>query len=157
MMKDITWHDRWNDVIRDVLFPDEVLKELMLIPATNRKNIKTFIEKYFVEDALPDELVTDEDVRILYYETEGSSIGHPNIIQKYLEFDIFVKNASLYNATNDRLQRRDKLILARLKHLLLSETYVCGLRFAYTDDYHLGAKTVGYRRYHAVFSYKQTY
>lgn len=129
----------------------------MLIPSASRNNIKTYIEKYFIEDALPDELVTDEDVRILYYETEGSSFGNPNVLLKYLEFDIFVKNASLFNATNDRLQRRDKLILARLKHLLLSDAYVCGLRFSYVDDYHLGAKTVGYRRYHAVFSYKQTY
>ena len=129
----------------------------MLIPTANRKNIKMFIEKYFVEDALSDELVTDEDVRILYYETEGSLFGNPHILQKYLEFDIFVKNASLFNATNDRLQRRDKLILARLKHQLLGESHVCGLRFSYVDDYHLGAKTVGYRRYHAVFSYKQTW
>ena len=128
-----------------------------MIPAANLKNIKTFIEKYFVEDALSDELVTDEDVRILYYETEGSGFGNPHILLKYLEFDIFVKNAALFNATNDRLQRRDKLILARLKHLLLSEQQVCGLRFSYMDDYHLGAKTVGYRRYHAVFSYKQTW
>jgi len=27
MMKEKTWHDRWNDVIRDVLFPDENLKQ----------------------------------------------------------------------------------------------------------------------------------
>lgn len=144
-------------MLRDVIFPDATLKELMLIPAASRGNIKTFIEKYFVEDVLPDELVTDEDVRILYYETEGSTHGNPHVLLKLLEFDIFVRNASLYNATNDRLQRRDKLILGRLKHLLLGDTYVCGLRFAYVDDYHLGAKTVGYRRYHAVFSYKQTW
>ena len=31
-----------------------------------------------------------------------------------------------------------------------------GLHIRYEDDYHLGTKTVGYRRYHAVFSYKQT-
>lgn len=117
MIKNKTWHDLWSDVLRDVIFPDETLKDLMLIPGTHKKNIKTFIEKYFIEDTLPDELVTDEDVRILYYETEGSGFGTPHVIQKYLEFDIFVRNTVLYTATSDRLQRRDKLILTRLKHL----------------------------------------
>jgi len=127
----------------------------MLIPARNRSGIKMFIEKYFVEDVLPDELLTDEDVRILYYETEGVRLG-AGVTKKYLEFDIFVKNAALYTASDDRLQRRDKLIFQRLKTLLTGERYVCNLRFTYEDDFHLGVKTVGYRRYHAVFSYKQT-
>lgn len=155
-MKAITWQDRWNDVLRDVLFPDTALKELMLVPAAKRGNIKAWIEQYFVEDTLPDELITDEDVRVLYYETEGTRHNHPNVLKKYLEFDIYVRNAVLYTATNDRLQRRDKLIFRRILHLLTKEPYVCCLRFAYEDDYPLGAKTVGYRRYHAVFSYKQT-
>ena len=128
----------------------------MLIPAASRSNIKAFIEKYFVEDVMPDELLTDEDVRILYYETEGEKLGNERVIRKYLEFDIFVKNTALYTATDDRLQRRDKLIFQRLKTLLTGERYVRNLRFTYEDDYHLGVKTVGYRRYHAVFSYKQT-
>jgi hypothetical protein len=128
----------------------------MLIPAASRENIKAFIEKYFVEDVMPDELLTDEDVRILYYETEGVKLGNERVTKKYLEFDIFVKNAVLYTATDDRLRRRDKLIFQRLKTLLTVERYVRNLRFAYEDDYHLGVKTVGYRRYHAVFSYKQT-
>ena len=127
----------------------------MLIPAASLGNIKTFIEKHFVEDIMPDELLTDEDVRILYYETEGMRLG-AGVTQKFLEFDIFVKNAVLYTATADRLQRRDKLIFHRLKALLTGERYVCNLRFTYEDDYPLGVKTVGYRRYHAVFSYKQT-
>jgi hypothetical protein len=129
---------------------------MMLIPAANRDNIKAFIEKYFVEDIMPDELLTDEDVRILCYETEGVKFGSDKVTKKYLEFDIFVKASVLYTATDDRLQRRDKLIFGRLKTLLTGETYVCNMRFTYEDDYHLGVKTVGYRRYHAVFSYKQT-
>ena len=70
--KQKTWADNWNDVVRDVLFPDARLKDLMLIPRDKRNDIKAFIEKYLVEDVLPDELITDEDVRILYYETEGT-------------------------------------------------------------------------------------
>ncbi len=120
-------------------------------------NIKTFIEKHFVEDALPDELVVDEGVRVVYYETEGTKLGTPHVTKKYMAFDIYVKESALYNATNDRLQRRDKLICQRLKELLTGTTYVCNLRFAYEDDYHLGAKTVGYRRYHVVFSFVTTW
>lgn len=144
-------------MLRDVIFPDAALKDLMLIPAKNRENIKAFIDQYFIEDVMPDELLTDEDVRIIYYETEGAKWGDPHITKKKLEFDIYVRNAIVYTATNDRLQRRDKLIFQRLKTLLTGNTYVCCLRFTYEDDYHLGAKTAGFRRYHAVFSYKQTY
>ena len=143
-------------MIRDVLFPDAVLKDLMLIPARSQGNIKEFIERYFVEDVMPDELITDEDVRVLYYETEGARLNTPRMKTKYLEFDIFVRNAVLYNATSDRLQRRDKLIFRRIRELLTGAAHVCNLRFQYEDDFHLGAKTVGYRRYHAVFSYMQT-
>lgn len=155
-MKQQTWHDNWNNVLRDVIFPDAELKDLMLIPAKSRGNIKEFIERYFVEDVMPDELVTDEDVRVLCYETEGVKLSNPRVTKKFLEFDIFVRNAVLYTATSDRLQRRDKLIFKRLKALLTGDTYVCNLRFTYEDDYHLGTKTVGFRRYHAVFSYTQT-
>jgi len=156
MTKLKTWHDNWNDAIRDILFPDAALKELMLIPVANLNNIKMFIERYFIEDVLPDELITDENVRVLCYETEGAKFGNPNVLKKYLEFDIFVRNAVLYTATTDRLQRRDKLIFKRIRELLTGCSHVCNLRFQYEDDYHLGTKTVGFRRYHAVFSYKQT-
>lgn len=140
-----------------MIFPDTELKALLLVPAAEQKDIRAFISRYFVEDAMPDELVTDEKVRVVYYETEGSKLGNdPHITKKYLEFDIYVKEDSLYNASTDRLCRRDKKISQRLKDLLTGSRYVCGLRFTWEDDYHLGAKTIGYRRFHTVFSYKQT-
>lgn len=153
----ITWHDRWNDVIRDVLFPDAELKALMLIPDKHINDLRLYVDKYFIEDAMPDALLTDEDVRVIYYETEGTKLNDPHVIRKKLEFDIYVRSQVLYTATNDRLQRRDKLIFQRIKWLLTGTPYVCQLRFTYEDDYHLGAKTAGFKRYHAVFSYKQTH
>jgi len=45
-----TWDDNWNDAIRHVLYPDEALRSLLLIPADER-NIQTFIQKYLVVDA----------------------------------------------------------------------------------------------------------
>lgn len=87
----------------------------MCIPAEKRENIREFIRSYFVEDAMPDELMIDEDVRIICYETEGAKFGNPHVTKKYLAFDIYVKETMLYNVSKDRLQRRDKLICQRLK------------------------------------------
>lgn len=129
----------------------------MRIPESSRSNIREFIGKYFIEDAMPDEPVVNEDVRVIYYEEEGSKLGTPHVTKKILSFDIYVKESMLYNATNDCLQRRDKLIAQRLKELLLWKEHVCGLRFQYEDEYHLGARTIGYRRYHLVLSYKTTW
>lgn len=138
-----------------MIFPDAELKALLLIPEAEHSDIRAFVGRYFIEDAMPDELVTDEKVRVIYYETEGSKLNNdPHITKKYLEFDIYVEAESLYNVGSDRLCRRDKKISQRLKELLTGERYVCGLRFTWEDDYHLGAKTVGYRRFHTVFSYK---
>ena len=106
---------------------------------------------------MPDELVLDEDVRVIYYETEGTQLGTSHVLRKFLAFDIYVKEDALYNVETDRLQRRDKRISQRLKELLTGKAHVCGLRFQYEDEYHLGAKTIGYRRYHAVFSYVTTW
>lgn len=129
----------------------------MLIPEGKRNNIREFIGKYFIEDAMPDEPIVNEDVRVIYYDEEGSKLGTPHVTKKILSFDIYVKESMLYNATKNRLQRRDKLIAQRLKELLLWKEHVCSLRFQYEDEYHLGARTIGYRRYHLVLSYKTTW
>ena len=120
----------------------------MLIPKGT--GIKDFIDRYFVEDAMPDEPVINEQVRVVYYEIEGTKLGSPHVTRKMLAFDV-------YNVSSDRLKRRDKLIVQRIKELLTGQTHVCHLRFQYEDDYHLGTKTIGYRRYHAVFSYITTW
>ena len=127
----------------------------MLIPKGT--GIRDFIERYFVEDAMPDVPVVNESVRVVYYETEGCKLGSPHVIRKMLAFDVYVKESALYNASSDRLKRRDKLIAQRIKELLTGQTHICHLRFQYEDDYHLGTKTIGYRRYHALFSYVTTW
>lgn len=129
----------------------------MCIPEDKQENIREFIDRYFIEDAMPDELVLNEDVRVICYETEGTQLGSPHVLRKLLAFDIYVKEDALYNVGTDRLVRRDKKIGQRLKELLTGKDHVCGLRFRYEDEYHLGAKTIGYRRYHMVFSYVTTW
>lgn len=147
-----TWKDNWNDTIRYVFFRDEKLRQLMMIPA--KCNVLDFIKKYFVEDLAPDEVITNEAVRIAYYDSEGKSSGNQKVRCKYKEFDIYVKQDHLHDATDDRLQNRCHLIAERLKYLLLKDSYVCRIHYEYEDDYDLWTKMIGYKRYHIVFTYK---
>lgn len=87
----------------------------MCIPERHQGSIRDFLDRYFIEDAMPDEPVVDEGVRLIYYETEGTKLGSPHVTKKYLAFDVYVKSDVLYNAGVDRLKRRDKLIVQRLK------------------------------------------
>lgn len=99
-----TWSDNWNDVIRYVLFKDKKLLELMCVPPET--TITKFIDQYFIEDESPDEVIIKEQVRIAYYDSKGRDTGNKNVRNKYKEFDIYVKDDVLHNATPDRLQKR---------------------------------------------------
>ena len=65
----------------------------MLLPQGT--GIRDFIEHYFVEDAMPDEPVVNESVRVVYYEMEGSKLGSPHVTRKMLAFDVYVKEPAL--------------------------------------------------------------
>jgi len=107
-----TWSMRWDDVLRDVLYRDEELAHLMLIPKNT--NIVTWIDKYFVDAAICTELVTDEDVRVLWWEDQSSKTSNPLVNQRKLVFDIYVKADHLRDATNDLLRPRTKIICQKL-------------------------------------------
>lgn len=149
-----TWKDNWNDIIRYVFFKDEKLRDLMLIP--DGISITQFIDKYFVEDVVAGEILTDEKVRVVYYDSDGRDTGNKNVLNRYKEFDIYVRDEVLHNATKDRLQNRYDLIAERIKYLLLKDRNIYNLRFSFYDSYNLWTKTNQYRRYHLVFSYKTT-
>ena len=149
-----TWADNWNNVVRCVLFRDEKLRSLMLIPED--ASIVDFISRYFIEDANPDELLTKEKVRIICYDSEGPELRNPHVKLYYKEMDVYVKDDVLYNATNDRLQRRYRLIGDRIKYLLLRQKNIQNLSFYFESEYNLWTKVVGYKRYHLTFSYKTT-
>ena len=53
-----TWQDNWNNVIRNEIFLDDKLKELMLIPKGT--DIAKFTDKFFIRDGSTDELLTNE-------------------------------------------------------------------------------------------------
>ncbi len=149
-----TWKDNWNDIIRYVLFQDEKLKSLLLVPKGT--DISHFIDKYFIENTSGDEILIDEKVRVIYFDSEGGDTGNKNVKAMYKEFDIYVKEDALHNADRDRLKCRYDLIAERLRYLLTKEDYVCGMKFQYENAFNLWTKTPGYRRYHVVFSYKKT-
>ena len=83
----------------------------MLVPDSVRVN--EFILKYFVKDAAADELLVNEKVRIVYYDRAGWDTGNKNVKLRYKEFDIYVKEDVLYNATDDTLKSRANLISER--------------------------------------------
>lgn len=156
--KTTTWADNWNNVIRTVIFPDDELLELMMVPDESRVDIIKFVREHFVETAQPDEPVLKQDVLVYYHDTEGDNFGETNYVRKrYLEFDIYVKKENLYNCSSDRMKRRDRQIYERLKYLLTKDNYVCNMRYNVEDDFELLSRTIGYSRYHVIFAYKKTY
>lgn len=156
MRKTRTWNDNLNDVIRDVFFADPELIDLMLIPEKHREDIAVFIQKYFIKAVVTDEIITDEDVRVCYSQSEGRAVGM-NMVRKYLNFDIYVKDTELHTATFDLLQSRDELIAEKIKELLTDTKYVCRIDFHYEDSFDLYTRQIGYHRYRIVFSYKTSF
>lgn len=120
MKKIKTWKDNLNDVIRYHLFPDLELRELMLIPEQDQGNIVKFINNYLIRSIAPDEILTNEDVRICYSEDAGRSLGS-NCLKKILNFDIYVKTKRLHDTGNDLLSFRTDKICQRLKEMLTEE------------------------------------
>ena len=147
-----TWDDNWNNVIRYVIFQNDALKKQMQVP--EKTSIMKFQTDYFIQDAATDQLLTDELVRVTYCDLQGTSLGTLYMRQKYKAFDIYVKKTCQFDATNDRLKDRCKLIAERLNYILRGQTYICNLRFEYEDEYDMWTKMVGYKRYRIVFSYK---
>lgn len=113
-MANRTWTNEWNDIIRHVLFADEELKTLMMLP--EKTNIISFIDKYFIKSSWTNKLLSDEDVRIVYwFGKTGEAGGSQNVNKTTLTFDIFVKTEHVHNANVDRLLFRTELIAERLQ------------------------------------------
>ena len=149
-----TWQDNWNNVVRNVLFPDEKLKELMLVPQGT--DIMTFQKKYFIRDSSVDELLSNEKVRVVHYDNESNFTKNKGVRLKYKNFDIFVSEDVEHTADIDRLRSRQVLIAERIKYLLLRQSVCENIRFQYEDEYDQWTKTVGYKLYHLTFFYKTT-
>lgn len=154
-----TWVRDWNDVIRQVIWPDEELKSLMMIPEGT--NIISFIDKYFIRAGYTNTLLEHEDVRIVYSDLGGEDTAVPNVKKNELCFDIYVRTEHLHTVGNDRLQYRTQLIANRLIQLLTKNgkdgKYLGGYRFWVRKEQDLGTRTAGYVRYHVSFNYMKVY
>ena len=151
------WIKSWNKIIREIIWKDTELKELMKIPQNT--NIIQFIKRYFVRAAFTNELLTDEVCRIVYSDTQGSDTNVSNVRKAMLTFDIYIKDEEMHNVGNDRLISRADLICEKLYKDLTSERYVAntGYRFWIAGDWDLGTRTVGYTRKTIAFYYMKVY
>lgn len=151
----VEWMNSWNEVIRRVIFQDEELKRLMMIP--KQTGILDFIEKYFIKSDYTNTILSNENVRIVYGDVNGIGTDTWNTQEKRIVFDIYVKKKELYTATNDRLASRAVLIADRLNKLLTKERYLYGYRFWIGGDYDYGTTTNGYSHMCLEMCYMKVY
>lgn len=151
------WMDEWNTILRTVIFPDPELKSLMKIPDGTK--ITDFIKNYFIRAGYTNELLTNQECRIIYSDVQGWGTNVPNVMRRMITFDIYVKTSQMYNIGDDRLLSRTQLIAERLHTLLTSKRYVgnTGYRFWPAGDWDLGTRTIGYSRYSIAFNYMKVY
>lgn len=158
-VKERSWKDNWNDVVRYVIFRDPEMRKQMRLP--ENITLPQFCEKYFIRDGDGTEILIDEDVRIVYSDTKGvRTPRNPYVWNRCKGFDIYVKTSVLHPGyddpfSNDWMKCRYDAIVERLKVLLCNGS-IFGLTFEFEDEYDQWTKTPGYRRYHAVFAYKTT-
>ena len=110
-----SWDDNWYDVIRHVIFKDTMLLDMMMIPQQERKNVINFVTKYFVNDAMPDSLMINENVRVVYAEMEGAVTNVPQVRTRYMEIDVYVKESEQRTYGIDGLSLRNRMIARRIR------------------------------------------
>ena len=151
------WINAWNTIIRQVIWPDYRLKQLMKIP--KQTGILQFCDRYFIKAGYSNNVLSDEVCRIVYSDVQGHETAAPNVKKNMLTFDIYVKREELHNVGDDRLMMRTHLIAERLYKLLTQERYLAetGYRFWIAGDWDLGTRTSGYARYTIAFYYMKVY
>lgn len=149
-----TWTKEWNDIIRDVIFPNEELKQLMKIP--QRTSIIDFIDKYFIRAGYTNTVLTNQSVRIIYADVDSYDVGQ-GVTQNEIGFDIYVKLEELHNVGEDRLAFRTDLIANKLVELLTKDRYLGAYRFWVAGQTDIGTSAIGYARHHISFKYMRVY
>lgn len=149
-----TWYDNLTNVIGQVLFKDQELLRLMLVPQQDAGNPIALRNKYIVMDDMADRVLVDEAVRILFDEDACVKINQ-NVQIKYVDFSIYVRVDQLYNVEANRLIRRDVRIAERIKHLLHGRMHF-DTKFQYEDSFPSPTRAEGYSCFTVLFSYKIT-
>lgn len=149
------WIDDWNDILRDVIFADEELKTLMMLPENT--NIITFIDRYFIRAGYTSKVLSNEPVRIVYGNMYSNQTDNPHVTRNEMSFDIYVSLDHIHDVERDRLVMRTHLIAKRLIDLLTQKRYLGNYRFWVSNECEMGTSTIGYARYNVSFNYMKTY
>jgi hypothetical protein len=131
------------------LYNDDELKELMLIPEADRRNIAKIRDVYISTAFGSDTIITTEPCRILYRNISLAETNNINVKRDNIVFEIYVKASNSYIG----LEKRDELIAERL-YQILARKYVGDLKFEPEDKGQLYCSEAGYSRYFIKFWYK---
>jgi hypothetical protein len=145
----------WNDILKNIIWKDTELKDLMKIPA--KTSIVDFTKKYFIRAGYDSELLTNQAVRVIYGNTGGSETDVPNILRQNLTFDVYVRIEENNNVGNDRLVDRTDLIMNRILYLLRKSRYNGVYRFWVSDERDRPTRTIGYVRKQFTLGYLKLY
>ena len=150
------WTREFNDIIRYVIFKDEELRNLMLLPSDIK--IMDFITKYFIRAGTTSEPLVNEAVRIVYGVIGTGLANDVRVLRQELSFDIYVKQKNLHDADRDRLIFRTELIASRLNELLSNQydSRLAGYRFRCIGESDMSTSTIGYSRYNISFAFMKT-
>lgn len=141
----------WNDIIRNVLFKDDELRRLMMVPSNCK--ILDFIDNYFVRSGGTGPLLTNQHVRIVYGSNTIGDDNNPGVLNNQISFNIYVKNTNIHDSENDRLIYRTVLIAERLKYLLMHNRYIRSYRFWVAQEQDMYTSLVDYNRYMLTLNY----
>ncbi len=154
LMQQDAWISDWNDIVRNIIFKDDALRELMMLPKT--ATIIDFYEKYFIRTGTVSTVLKDETVRINYTMASISTLGE-RVGRNILSFDIYVKDKYQHNYSNDALTCRTELIALRLRQLLLGNRYNGVYRFYDPNEGDMNTSTIGYSRYNLTLSFTKVF
>lgn len=154
LMQQDAWISDWNDIVRNIIFKDATLKELMMLPKTT--TIIDFYEKYFIRTGTVSTVLKDETVRINYTMSSIVTLGE-RVGRNLLSFDIYVKDKYQHNYSHDALTCRTELIALRLRQLLLGNRYNGVYRFYDPNEGDMNTSTIGYARYNLTFSFTKIF
>ena len=145
--------DNWNGIY-SMLYQDEELKDLMLIPEADYNNPAAFRDKYFINSQKTDKvLAVDVDCRVIFYKSAMVETENARVKKQAVVFEIFTKNHCQYGVGSNAFTRRDVAVAERLRELFGYET-LRNLSFRPLDQSDLAPGADGYNRYMASFEYK---
>lgn len=135
-----------------ILFNDDKLKTLLLIPPDDKNNRMTVTKKYIIPSYGTDVVTTTEKCRIIFRNVPAGTTNNQYCRVNTVLFEIFVEVTNEYIG----FDRRQMLIADRLRELL-SGKYVGAWKYKAIDEGELFCGTANYRRYFIRFEHKMVY